>query len=203
MHVHVLFLFLTVGIFLTTPLNRSSDQSRAFRSTNCQSPRFVQQVYRVLFGHPILGWIVIVIASGRVFSGPSGAFPCESLCVCVFVFTASVSITSPVSIISFSICFCHSSERFPLWFKPGQRAVLPTFSRTFLLRFFPSWFHICPLVTRSWHNERRLRCRGLLRLGSTDHQCRFSEMLDPMTFHQPVVSQLGASFIAVGIRNEI
>ena len=39
----------------------------------------------------------------------------------------------------------------------------------------------------------RLRCRGLPRLGFTDHQCRFSGMLDPMTFHQPVVSQLGAS----------
>ena len=168
------------------PLNRSS-ANRAFFAQPT-----VHLLHRVLFGHPILGWFVIVISSGRFFSGPSGPFPCESLCV--FVFTASVSITSPVSIISFSICLCHSSERFPPCSQPGQRAVLPTFSRTFLLRFFS--VVISYLSTRQSIVTQRttlLRCRGLPLLGSTDHQCRFSAMLDPMTFHQPVVSQLGAS----------
>ena len=82
MHVHILFLVSTVGMFLITTLHRSSDQSRAFRSTNCQSPRFVQQVYRVLFGHPILGRFVIVVSSGRFFQDPQVLFR-ASRCVCV------------------------------------------------------------------------------------------------------------------------
>ena len=59
------------------PLNRSS-ANRAFFAQPT-----VHLLHRVLFGHPILGWFVIVISSGRFFSGPSGPFPCESLCVCV------------------------------------------------------------------------------------------------------------------------
>ena len=189
--VHVLVLVFTVGICLTTPLNGSLDQSRVFRSINCQSPRFVQQVHRVLFGHPILGRLVIVISSGRVFQDPEVLFR-ASRCVCVFVSTSSVSMTSPVSLVSFSM-FDILREGFRLGHnqdnvlscRPSQERSSSGFSVVISYLSTPH-----SIVTR---RTTRLRCRGLPRLGVTDHQCSFSGMLDPMTFNQPVVSQLGAS----------
>ena len=202
MHVHVLFLVLTVEIFLTRQQIARETNRGFFRSTNCPSPRFMQQVHRVLFGHPIFCRLAIVISSGRVFSAPSSAFSCESLCVCSF-FLLLLSITSPVSIISFSICFWHSSERFPPCSQPGQRAVLPTFSRTFLFGFFRCDFiSVHSSLDRDTTNDSLAlpRTAPFGFHGSPVQILRDARSHDISPASRFTTRRL---FIAVGVRNEI
>ena len=125
------------------------------------------------------------------------------IAVCVFVFTASVSITSPVSIVSFSICFWHSSERFPSCSLPGQRAVLPTFSRTFLLRFFcRDFISVHTSLDRDTTDDSLAvpRTAPFEFLGSPMQILREARSHDLSPASRFTARRL---FIAVGVRNEI